>query len=299
VLTPNDKLQRGGNDIIQVVITRACDLFTCSNCTQLLPFRSDVLHMSPDVFRLAVRSLADWPGVIGIFGGNPCCHPKFPELMEILEQEIPDQRHRGLWTNNFRGHGQLIQRVFYPNGRFNLNAHADPMAAADMNRWVPGQVIPRSERDPAQHAAILADYRDLNITEAVWVQARERCDINQKWSGAIAERDGQPFAYFCEVASSLDGIRGQNHGIPATPGWWRLPMAAYSDQVKNCCDQGCGVPLRVKGHLDRDDVYDMSATWLKDFPSAKSGRVRVSMLRDEQTTDRCDDAADYMRRWTK
>ncbi|HXI98771.1 MAG TPA: radical SAM protein, partial [Gemmatimonadaceae bacterium] len=124
MLAPIDKLERGGNRIIQIEVTRICTL-NCSNCTRLLPFRRDEKHMGVDVFREAVRSLADWPGVIGIFGGNPPCHPRFGDLMAILVEEIPDQRHRGLWANDLLKHGELVRDVFYPHGMFNLNAHAD------------------------------------------------------------------------------------------------------------------------------------------------------------------------------
>jgi hypothetical protein len=250
------------NDTIQIVITRACDLLWCSNCTQLLPFRRDPVHMAPAVFREALRSLAGWPGIRGIFGGNPCLHPAFPALMDILVEEVPDQRQRGIWTNNLLTHGALVREVFYPHGRFNLNAHADRAAAGAIDRWLPGKLIPSSRARASWHAPILLDWRDVGLTAAEWETARETCDINQHWSAAIFERAGAPFAYFCEVAGALDGIRGENHGIPAVPGWWRQPMAGFGDQVAACCDRGCGVPLRRLGHLDTAATYDYSVTWV-------------------------------------
>jgi hypothetical protein len=296
MLTPHDKIRRGGNDTIQIIITRACDIFTCTNCTQLLPFRSDALHMSTECFRNALRSLADWPGIVGIFGGNPCCHPRFAELMKILMEEIPVQRHRGIWTNNLLKHGALVREVFYPHGRFNLNAHADPAAAADIERWLPGKLIPKTDRDPAWHAAMLADYRDFGMSEEQWIAAREACDINQKWSAAIAERDGQPYAYFCEVAASLDGVRGENHGIPANPGWWQSRMDTYKHQVRECCDRGCGVPLRFRGHLDRAATYDVSASW-QGVLTPPRGDIHINMIQPHAS--HCQDAADYMKRWSQ
>lgn len=260
MLAPVDKLKTRVNDIIQIIVTTACTL-QCSNCTQLLPFRKDYRHMSLDCFREAVRSLADWPGVIGIFGGNPCNHPKFPELCEILCEEISDQRHRGLWSNDLLQHGEIARKTFYPEGRFNLNAHGIRSAGLVIDKYLTGKLIPHSDMRGAQHAAMLANYRDFGMTETEWTAARERCDINQKWSGAIAERDGKPFAYFCEVAASIDGVLGNNNGVPAVPGWWREDMSAFGGQVKNCCDRGCGVPLRMAGHEDHEETYDISPSW--------------------------------------
>lgn len=261
MLTPANKLHSGVNDIIQIVVTTACNLFTCSNCTQLLPFRRDYLHMKLECFEQAVISLEDWPGIVGIFGGNPCSHPRFPELCEILAAVIPMER-RGLWTNDLMQHGLVARDTFYPSGRFNLNAHADTAAAMSFDRWLPGRVIPESRKAHASHAPILLHYRDFGITDEAWVEAREACDINQRWSAAIVERYGQPYAYFCEVAAALDGIRQENSGLPLTPRWWDLPMGAFQSQVHSCCDRGCGVPLKVQGHIDCAEVYDLSESFI-------------------------------------
>jgi len=246
------------NDTIQILVTRGCDLFHCSNCTQLLPYRTDSRNMSPDVFRSALRSIHDWPGIRGIFGGNPCVHPQFEQLMEILVEEVPDQRKRGIWTNNLMGHGPLVREVFYPSGRFNLNAHAVEGAAVEFDRYLPGRIIPSSRSRLSWHSPILMAWQDLGISEADWVELRETCDINQNWSAAIMERDGAAYAYFCEVAGALDGVRGENNGIKVFPGWWRLPSAAFDAQVRACCDRGCGIPLRALGHLENDWTYDVT-----------------------------------------
>lgn len=241
-------------------MTRACDLFHCSNCTQLLPYRLDTVHMSVDVFREAVASLYDWPGIVAVFGGNPCVHPRFPELCGILSDLIPPER-RGLWTNNLRGHGEIAQKTF-GRGRLNLNAHADPSAASEMDRWFPGRVKRHSDHRPSRHSPVLMDRRDLGITDSEWVILRESCDINTHWSAAVMERDGEPYAYFCEVAGAIDGVTGRNHGLRVYPGWWRENMDVFKHQVSGCCDAGCGVPLRRRGHMDRDNTYDLTARWV-------------------------------------
>ncbi len=278
---PTDKLPPNPgphNDIIQVITTRVCDLHWCSNCTQLLPFRTDAWNMSPEVFREALRSLEGWPGVRAMFGGNPCTHPKFDELCAIMREEVPDQRQRGLWTNNLLGHGAVARETFWPHGRFNLNVHGKPEAIPEMLEHLPGIAVVGTDR-ASFHSPILMDWRDMGLTEEEWVAKRETCDINQRWSAAIAERDGRPYAYFCELGASLDGVRGENNGILAVPGWWRWPMALFADQVRQCCDRGCGVPLRYRGHLDSDEVYDVSRSFIPvtDVVVRRAKRERVQV----------------------
>jgi hypothetical protein len=281
------------NDTIQIEVTRSCNLYSCSNCTRLLPFRQDTLHMSVDVFRQALRSLNGWRGIRGVFGGNPCSHPKFADLMQVLVEEVPDQRQRGIWTNDLMKHGSLVRDVFYPLGRFNLNAHADGAAAAEIDRWLPGKLIPTSRDRASWHSPILLDWRDMGLSESEWVAARETCDINQTWSAAILERDGQPFAYFCEVGGALDGMRGENHGIPAVEGWWRRGMDGFGDQVAQCCDRGCGVPLRRLGHKDIEDTYDYSASFIPLVNGKlKPGKVS-GVLHDDMAPVVTDRVTDY------
>lgn len=289
MIAPTEK----ANDTIQIVISRSCDLYWCSNCTQLLPFRRDPVHMDPDVFRLALRSLAGWPGIRGIFGGNPCMHPQFPDLMRILCEEVPAQRQRGIWTNDLRAHGPLIREVFFPHGRFNLNAHANPQAAAGMDQYLPGKVIPTSRARASWHAPILLDWADLGLTPNEWIEAREACDINRSWSAAIFERAGAPFAYFCEVAGALDGIRGENHGIPAVPGWWKRSMDGFGDQVAQCCDRGCGVPLRRLGHLDTDATYDYSTAFVPLIAGKLPSRHLLGVLHQRLEAPATDRPTDY------
>ncbi len=248
MLTPIDKINRRGNNIIQVVITRNCSLYNCSDCTQLLPFRQDVKEMSLECIEEALVGLQGWSGVAAVFGGCPNTHSHFPEVLSLWRKYIPDQRQRGLWTNDLLKYGAECKQTFWPNGRFNLNVHGSHEAAAKMRKWLPGIPI-YGENGNIHHAAILADYRDYGYTEKQWVFMRERCTINQNWSSGIYQgSDGKPYAYFCEVAGSITGVLTDRHedvGVPATPGWWKQPMEKFEHQVGACCDRGCGVALNM------------------------------------------------------
>ena len=249
--------------------------------------------MSVECFKEAVASMSGWPGVVALFGGNPCVHPLFPELCHILTKAFPVHQ-RGLWTNNLMKHGEVAAQTF-TGGRLNLNAHGDALAAMTIERYFPGQLIAGSERQSSWHSGILMNHTDFGITAADWTAVRERCDINQHWSGAIVEREGKPYGYFCEVAASLDGVSGLNNGVAAYPGWWKLPMNAFGDQVRNCCDRGCGVPLRVKGNLDNQETYDVSQSW-RDLLKFRTGGDARLVVHGQPMVERCNMATDYMRR---
>lgn len=232
-----------------------------------------------------------------MFGGNPCAHPQFDDLCTILAHEVPDQRKRGLWTNNLLNDrkGEVARNTFYPSGRFNLNCHGNTAAAALFDKWLPGRMIESTRSRQSWHSPILMNYRDYGLSEKAWSGLRENCDINQRWSGAIAERDGKPWAYFCEVAASLDGIRGQNHGVEAVPGWWKLPMSYFHEQVVKCCDAGCGVPLRRKGSLDSLELYDISPSWASALPEARKAVTVIHQEMPEGT----EMPTDYQARFSK
>src|SRR5215831_7074969 len=108
---PSDRrlgIWRGG--ILQIHITRACDQ-ACFHCTQGSNLGGKPIVMSLEHFEQACDSLKDYFGVVGIFGGNPCMHPRFGEICEILRVKIP-YKQRGLWTNNLRGNGAHARMTF-------------------------------------------------------------------------------------------------------------------------------------------------------------------------------------------
>jgi hypothetical protein len=274
MLAPLEKVESRRNDIVQIVITRKCSVHTCSNCTELLPFRKDAPEMSLECVEEALVSLDGWPGVRAAFGGDPCSHSRFPEVCALWKKHVTNQRQRGLWTSNILRHGSVARDTFWPNGRFNLNVHGNSKAADEMRKWLPGIPI-YGETGRIHHGAMLLDRRDFAVSDDEWIALRETCDINQKWSSAVVQGpDGKPRAYFCEVASALDSIRGEDHGVPAVPGWWRQPMEHFQHQVSGCCDRGCGVPLRRQGHQDTDDTYDISKSWLPVIENPR-GKVKV------------------------
>ena len=237
--------------IMCIDVTNKCDL-ACSNCTRLLENQTAFWDMTPENFRAALRSIADFKGVRAVIGGNPCMHAKFPELCDIIEEEVPDKAQRGLWTNNFFKHRKRAVEVF---GVMNLNPHnvkrgIDSLSPVSARYW--------DHEGHSFHAPILTAVKDLYGEEEMWNKISS-CDVNQNWSGTLIQNKGKLRAYFCEVSASFDLARGEDHGIDPVPGWWKRPIQEFSSQITHFCP-GCGVPARLKGQQDslETDHYTVS-----------------------------------------
>jgi hypothetical protein len=237
--------------IICIDITNKCDL-ACSNCTRLLENQSEFWDMTPENFRTAVRSLAGYPGIIAVIGGNPAMHRNFAEICQIFVEEVPNKKQRGLWTNNIFKHSALALEVF---GIFNLNPHGEQRGIDSLR---PLRTDAWYHEGNSSHAPLLTAGKDLFGEEEMWARI-SRCDVNQEWSASIIQNKGKLRAYFCEVAASFDLARGTDHGIEPVPGWWRRDVASFEDQVAHFCP-GCGVPAKLKGHMDCEntDTYTKS-----------------------------------------
>lgn len=256
--------------IICIDVTNKCDL-ACSNCTRLLANQDRFWEMAPVNFRLALRSLVNFPGIIAMLGGNPCMHREFEYLCEIFREEIPNKMQRGLWTNNVFKYGKLAEETF---GALNLNPHANPRAI-DALRDLYNATVALGKANGAvydgrsKHAPLLTAVKDLYPEPEMWARIAN-CDINKNWSASIVENKGELAAYFCEVAASFDLARNTNHGLPVTLDWWKAPMQAFADQVKRFCP-GCGAPARLEGTWDNENTDTYTLT---------NGDIAVKTLRD-------------------
>jgi hypothetical protein len=258
--------------VIQIDVTNACDIYHCSNCTRMLQHHKNKFYMSVKNFRIAVESLREYPGVVGMFGGNPCVHPAFESLCDIMREVMPDKSRRGLWTNRIFYHGEIVRRTF---GYQNLNVHQSAVAIAEIQAAMPGRKIWGTD-SPSMHAPILVAIKDIIPDKAARRSVIETCDINLKWSGCITQLphvNNELRCYFCEVAAAFDHVYQEDNGLPVTYGWWRRPIADYEHQIERWCNS-CGVPLRMNGHLDVDITDDYSATHAGLFGSKR--RLGVS-----------------------
>ena len=242
---------RGNRKIFQIWTTRACDK-CCFGCTQASNLAGRPGFMTPAQFEKACLSLQDYPGVIAMFGGNPCMHPQFEELCEIMRNTVP-KLQRGIWTNNLLGKGKACRKTFHPSA-CNINVHLDKDAAEEIRKTWPamrGKI--KGEDVDSRHPPPFVAIQDVVHDEQdMWAQIAT-CDINKKWSAMIGVFRGELRGWFCEVAGAQSILHQDNPeypdtGVPVVYGWWKDGMEAFQQQILKHCPE-CGIPLRGKGQL--------------------------------------------------
>ena len=271
--------------IICVDVTNKCDL-ACSNCTRLLKNQDSLWEMTPENFRLALRSLKDFKGIIAMIGGNPCVHTQFEKLCEVFREEIPNQHQRGLWTNNYFKHREVIEKTF---GGLNLNPHNEERANEKLKDLHNVMVNQRGFNGGyyvgnSHHAPLLTAVKDLYPEKEMWEKIAG-CDVNREWSASIVQNNGNLRAYFCEVAASFDLARGTDNGHPVVEGWWKKPIREFEGQIKHFCT-GCGVPARLRGSMDNEqlDTYTKSNADLAIKSRDTKGR-KIQLLETEKALE--------------
>lgn len=248
---PGDKRPTWRGGIIQIHITRACDL-ACVSCTQGSNLAGKPTVMTLDNFRRACISLKDYYGVIGIFGGNPTIHPDFEEICEIFREIIPFEQ-RGLWSNNLHKHGKLCRKTFNP-AVSNLNVHGMLDVFNKMKQDWP-ECNPIGDMNDSRHSPPFVAMKDLGYTDTEIREKIEKCDVNQLWSAMVCQFRGELRGYFCELAGAQSMLHENEDDYPDTgvrvfPGWWSMPMGVFENQVRKHCWE-CGIPLKIQGDLSQ------------------------------------------------
>ena len=241
--------------IIQIMVTRACDLH-CIHCTQGSNLAGRPVVMSPLEFEQAVDSLDQFTGIYGCFGGNPCLSPHFETYCEILRAKVAFPQ-RGLWSNHPRGQGKICRITFDPS-HSNLNMHLNKEAYEEIKRDWPEAVpfVKGVDRDSV-HGAPFVAMKDVEPDEEKrWAMIAD-CDVSRWWSAALGIVPGRGLrAYFCELAYAQAALHAgaddaddwPDTGMIPYPGWWKEPMAAFESQVNLHC-HACGIPMRRPGQL--------------------------------------------------
>lgn len=268
------------NGILQIHVARACDR-ACNNCTQGSNLKGPANFMSIDQFKIAVQSLSDYFGVVGIFGGNPCIHPQFGELCRILRGVIPWEQ-RGLWSNHPKGNGAHAAITFNP-AYSNLNVHQSQEAYDEFCRDWPESISYLKGLDTdSRHSPPFVAMRDVIPDEQERWKLIQNCDINKNWSAMIYVFRGQLRGSFCEIAAAQamlhqDDPDYPDTGVPIVPGWWKQGQEAFEQQIRKHCHE-CGIPLRGYGALaNSDEPTQYSAT--------HAGIMKLRGGASEQVTD--------------
>lgn len=238
--------------IIQIDVTNACPN-RCSNCTRLIGHHRKPFFMDLDQYRQAVDSLVDFPGMVGMIGGEPLLHPQFSEMVRYLEKRIEDPKRRGLWSTVPKGtpHGALIRQVF---GNLFLNDHAVSSILHQPVLVAAREIVPDAEK--------------------MW-ELIDNCWVQTLWSATITPKG----AFFCEVAASFDMLFDGPGGWPVEPGWWQREPSQFTEQKERWCP-GCGCAVPLERRTSVDGIDDTSPGNLErltaiDSPKVRRGKVQL------------------------
>jgi hypothetical protein len=281
---------RGG--VLQIHITRACDR-ACFGCTQGSNLGGKPVIISLEDFEKACLSLKGYFGVVGIFGGNPCIHPRFPEICLILRRHFARDQC-GLWSNNLLGHGRVCRVTFKPEIS-NLNVHQDRKAYDEIVRdWPEASRVISGITGDSRHSPPYVAMQDVIPDEGRRWTLISSCDINQFWSAMVCFVPGRGLrAFFCEIAGAqamlhADDPAWPDYGVEAVEGWWKKPMQDFRDQVRFYCHR-CGVPLRRFGQLSNasaPDAHEEVSTTHRGIYKPKVPGRRVELVTVESDKDR-------------
>lgn len=279
---------------LQIDITNACHLH-CSNCTRLLDHARVRFVMSPACFEQAVRAVKDFVTdspvgprgqrkVIGIIGGEPLLHPQFPDLVDIMVREIPDVRHRGLWTSkDWKAGVSPKWGPYRPQVERLLGVHLSRDGSGPSEKHRGGFLNWNMHLDEmnVHHQPLLVAARDVVPDERRRWELIERCWVQRSWSSSCTPKG----FFFCEVAAHFDMIFDGPGGLPLEPGVWRgdlgferdsdgilRPTGPYADQIRRSCDR-CGAAVPMPGRRDAENVDDVSPTNFVPLQALRSPRV--------------------------
>jgi len=219
--------------IIQIDVTNACER-KCANCTHLVHHCPNTWFMDLDVFGDAVASLSDFPGVVGIIGGNPPLHPRIEEMVRHMAR-VREPGKRGFWTSGGKNWPEL-------KAKYNITLSGG---------WYLNENLHDSD---ILHQPVLVAVKDV-VDEETAKRLIDRCWINLVWSASITPKG----CYLCEVAACRDMAEDKNVGLPIEPGWWKKPVSAFQKQIDAFCGL-CGCPVPLHPRRDTDEKDDISVS---------------------------------------
>jgi hypothetical protein len=235
--------------------------------------------MDFNTFKKAVDSLKDFPGIVGITGGEPTIHPRFDEFVRyyrsvigfdvdssesfrpqsdfmgylIAERmDILRHNHRGLFTSlgeKYYEHFALIQDTF-------------------------GVQLVNDHSHPSRHSALLITRAEMGIPDEEWRHLRDDCWVQKYWSASITAKG----AFFCEVAAALDALLDGPGGWPIEPGWWKRTPADFADQLKWC--ELCGAALPTTPRDANDEIDEVSPLWKRNLEAIRSPKALAGLVRE-------------------
>lgn len=251
------------NVVIQIEVTNACHL-SCANCSRLVGHHYSPFYMTVAQVRQALESLEEFPGRVGLMGGEPALHPNFEEICKLFIHHIPDRRRREFWTSGYKWEEfRAIREETFDSDLVHYNDHSKP--------------------DEGWHQPLLISIDEvLEDKETMW-RLIDNCWVQRRWSASITPKG----AFFCEVAAALHHAMDGPQGWKVEPGWWKREVSDYHDQKTFACLK-CSAALPMaeipNNHIPDDQISAGNLELLKGMKSPKVKAQRVLLIKKKDAT---------------
>jgi hypothetical protein len=256
--------------IVMIDITNACHK-SCSNCTRFCGQHPKPFFMDEETFKRAVDSMAGFPGIVGIIGGEPTLHPHFEEFVEYYQSKIPEPRPYSFIqspVDSFTAYGGTVK---YQRGRrrglFSSLGNGYYKHFEQIQDVFPYQSL-NDHCSVNTHQAIMVTRKELGIPDEEWYKLRDNCWIQNIWSASITSKG----AFFCEIAAALDMLFDGPGGWPIEPGWWKRKPSEFGDQLEWC--EMCSVALKVPTMDAHQETDIVSPVMLEKLRKVNGPKIR-------------------------
>lgn len=260
----------------QIELTNYCGI----NCLYCSRYNSHLRHdqrqhMSLDQLRQALDSLRNWPGRIGIIGGEPLLHPQFKEACDLIRSMYPPQKMM-LWTSGgkrWEEYKPLIKKTFKDVA---YNEHNE------------------SQKETCQHQPLTVSIKEAVPAENIRKQLIDDCWVQRTWCPTIT-----PYgAYFCEVGAAQDILlNGGENAWPITPDWWQKVPSQFQDQVVQFCDN-CGMATPLEREMIKNSVEKFSPQFLELCKSKNLRRLDEKHVAIYEHSLSTEELKNNIKRWS-
>lgn len=258
--------------VIQIEVTNVCKN-ECANCSRFVGHYRNTYFMKLEEVEKAIDSLRDFPGAIGIMGGEPLMHPDFPDICRLMNRMVSPGR-RCLWTSgyNWNMYRELIRNTFGSN--VNFNNHKDTTQ---------------------KHHPMLLSISDMIDDQELIRKLVNNCWVNRRWSASINPKG----AFFCEIAAAMDVLFDGPGGHPVARRWWDQNPEGFQDQIERYCYRcGACVP-HLPVTLQEVDVASVSNYLdLKKVDSPKLSKKGIRLHKEKLSQHQVEELALQWQPWS-
>ncbi len=259
-------------DVVQIETTNAC-IHACSNCTRFCGHHRKTFFMDVDMFGKAVDSMRGFTHCLGVMGGEPTLHPRFPDLCDYIRDNFPESRPHHVFKGPSREFVREVDELNLRLKRDTIRGLFSSLGPAYYRHFEKiqetfGFQCLNDHLNPSLHGGLLITRRELGIPDDEWFRLRDNCWVQNLWSASITPKG----AFFCEIAASLDMLLDGPGGWPVEPGWWKREPKDFGEQLQWC--ELCSAALPVPKTDAREERDDVSPEWLKRLEAIGSPKLR-------------------------